>query len=165
MNLIQLIEALSEFEYTYGHLPVYFIDNKLRQKVRWVQYYNDPAKMIFEGIYVRVDNPDELEKKRAANELKMERKIQRIMKKSYRSEQFMKLSDHIKYCQEILIQYGDHEIAKQQTGAPDHYKPINIKFEEGKSGWVKKRTVTDDEEVTVKKRMTVYKLIVEEDID
>ena len=77
----------------------------------------------------------------------------------------MKISELINYFQDMHDTHGDHEITKVITGIGNQFKPVNIKLELDKTGWVKKRTVTEDEEITVKKRATVYKLRIDEDTD
>lgn len=77
----------------------------------------------------------------------------------------MKLSDHIKYCQEMMNKFGDHEITRSQTGSGVQYKPVEIKLELYKSGWLRKRTVTEDEEIIIKKRVNLYKMAIEEDTE
>ena len=76
----------------------------------------------------------------------------------------MLISELINYCQTMMNKHGDHEIAKTITGTGDQSKPVRIELELIKSAWLKKKTVTEDEEVTIKKRKSLYKLTVDEDI-
>lgn len=76
----------------------------------------------------------------------------------------MKISELIKYATELMNKYGDHEITKLITGGHDQNKPINISLELSKSSWIKKRTVTDNEKITIERRVPLYKLRIDEDL-
>jgi hypothetical protein len=76
----------------------------------------------------------------------------------------MKLSEHIKYCQEMMNKHGDHEISKGEVGAANYFKPLNISLILEKSQWIRRTSKTEDKEVSVKTRECVYKLKVDEDI-
>jgi hypothetical protein len=76
----------------------------------------------------------------------------------------MKLSEHIEYCKTLLGAEGDHEITKRITGNHDQYKAIQIGFDLEKSGWIKKKTVSENEEIITKTRQSIYSLIVVEEI-
>lgn len=76
----------------------------------------------------------------------------------------MKLSELIKYCQETLNKYGDHEITQVISGPGNQFKPTELEFEIINGAWVKKKTVTEHEEVTIKRRLPLYKITIREDI-
>ncbi len=77
----------------------------------------------------------------------------------------MKLSELITYCQQNLDVCGDYEITQKISGIGDQHKRMVISLELTKGHWLKTRSVTEDEEITIKRRSTIYSIRIEEDIE
>ena len=75
----------------------------------------------------------------------------------------MLISELIKYCQEMQNKHGNLQVSQIIPGPQEQYKPINFTLSVSKTGWIKKRAVTEDEEITIKRRASVFRLKVDED--
>lgn len=76
----------------------------------------------------------------------------------------MKLSEFIRHAQLQLENNGDFEITRGISGASGQYRPMLVTVELCKGARIKKRIVTDDEEITTKRRQTLYQLNITEDV-
>ena len=76
----------------------------------------------------------------------------------------MKISDLILRAQAALDTFGDYEVTKLITGGHEQYKPVDIGFEVCKGAWIKTRMISEDEEVIIKRRVTLFKIQLDEDV-
>lgn len=76
----------------------------------------------------------------------------------------MKLTELIEYAQNLLNENGDHEITRTISGVGNQCKPVKFKFQLDNNHFIKRKTVTEHEEITVKRREPLYRLTVEDDV-